>query len=376
MSARRELAPTVRPPRRSISSIRRSLRPAESVRPAERATDPDDLTEGSDEDLARLSRGGREPTLVHAGAQIGPFTLLAPLGDGGMGKVWLAKHQGLRRRVALKVLHKQIHEVPDNRRRFEREALALGRLRHPGIVSPVDFGELPDGRNFLALEYVEGMTLDTVVRTEGPLPWRMVARIGAEAADALDYAHRHGVIHRDLKPDNLVIARGDLECGELRVLDLGLARIEGLAGESQLTDRGYALGTASYSAPEQLQGRATDARADIYGLGAVLYRLITGHPPHPGESFEDVVQGRVRGPIAALQAHRRDRTRPKRFDALIMHMLAHAPDDRPSHMGAVGTELAVMSIQRTSSWRRLVVPAALLTAGVVLGVGGAAAFFS
>ncbi|CAG0974466.1 partial Serine/threonine-protein kinase PK-1, partial [Anaerolineae bacterium] len=136
-----------------------------------------------------------ESTLLMEGVQLGPdLRLIRRLGYGGMGKVWLAHHLGLSRQVALKVLHRSVHAERHHRERFEREAKAVGRLHHPGFIEALDFGDLVDGRKFLAMEYVEGRTLEDALREQGYLPWRTAARIGAEVAGALAFAHAQGVV--------------------------------------------------------------------------------------------------------------------------------------------------------------------------------------
>lgn len=372
-------APTVRPP----SPSQRPLAPTR--RPPKRAASPEPADDARASAVrAKLRRRRRDPTLVHEGARIGnKFRLIAQIGDGGMGKVWLALHLGLQRRVALKVLHRQVHADDGHRRRFEREAVAIGRLCHPGIVDALDFGELEDGRNFLAMEYVEGETLATLLRREGRLGWRTAARLGAQVADALAFAHRHGVIHRDLKPDNLIVEGGDVERGRVRVLDLGLARIEGAPGFSLVTERNLALGTASYSAPEQLRGEPTGPPADVYGLGAVLYRLITGQPPYPGESFAEVVTRQHRGPPPPPAAVRPDPSRPVALDELLMRCLAPSPGARPGSLADVRDALCGILARGAEDagpaaprWRTWAVGAALVALGVAAGVVGAALAWS
>ena len=315
----------------------------------------------------------RDNTLVHEGARVGDnrFELIRPLGDGGMGKVWLARHLGLQRQVALKVLHRRVHAQDDLRRRFEREAVAIGRLRHEGIVDALDFGELSDGRKFLAMEYVEGETLDAIAKRVRRLPWRDALRVGVQVADALACAHEHGVIHRDLKPDNLIVERGDVASGRTRILDLGLARVENAVGLSGISDHNIAMGTPSYSAPEQLLGQPTDTRADVYGLGAVLYRLITGQPPYSGASFEEVAEKMHRGDLAAPKKVFADPSRPKALDALLMRCLARDPDARPGSAIALGDALRAIETPTVLPWRRYAVGAFLVSIGVGAGVGAA-----
>lgn len=347
---------------------------------AERVTEPDAVVgipdEVAEEDAAADQSGSRrrENTMVFEGARVGnKFRLIEPLGDGGMGKVWLARHLGLRRTVALKVLHRSVHAMEDHRRRFEREAVAIGTLSHPGIVEALDFGELEDGRNFLAMELVHGKTLARIVEEEGPLGWRDAVRIVAEVADAIAFAHAHGVLHRDLKPDNLMIEGSDPARGRPRILDLGLARVDGAPGFSLISDQDVALGTANYSPPEQLRGGPTDARSDVYGLAAVLYHAIAGRPPHPGAKLADVVLSQHRRELAPLGKVRPDRSRPRALDSLVHACLAHDPEERVATAAELRDELRrfLAPSRPLPGLRRLLLGAGLVGVGVIVGVASA-----
>ena len=320
----------------------------------------------------------REATIVFAGNRIGnKFRLIAELGDGGMGKVWLAMHLGLRRRVALKVLHRSVHASADHRKRFEREAVAIGALSHPGIVDALDFGELEDGRSYLVMEYVMGQTLQKIVERRERLDWQTACRVMTQVADALSYAHDKGIVHRDLKPDNVIIEGGDLAAGRVCILDLGLAQVSGVSGLS-LSGGGFAMGTASYSAPEQLRGESTDARVDVFGLGAVLYRLVTGSAPYGGVDFQDVVLAQKKRQLRHPRQVHRDRSRPRALDELLMRCLASDPDERPQT--AAEFRAALLDIQAAPaakrSWRAVAAAVSLIAVGVAAGVVGAVALLT
>ncbi|MGE0791683.1 MAG: serine/threonine-protein kinase [Sandaracinaceae bacterium] len=339
-------------------------------------TDPDAFAVG-----APLAKPRRDNTIVFEGARLGnKFRLLEPLGDGGMGKVWLAQHLGLGRTVALKVLHRSVHAMEDHRKRFEREARVIGQLDHPGIVAALDFGELEDGRNFLAMEYVPGRTLERIVREDGPLPWKVAVHVVAQVAEAIAFAHERGILHRDLKPDNLMVEGGDPAIGRVRILDLGLARMEHPEdGDSisfvGLSEPRMAIGTASYSAPEQLRGGPTDARADVYGLAAVLYYCIAGRSPYPGLTLADVVVAQHQRQLDGLAAVRPDPTRPPALDALIQRCLAHDPAARVATASAFAGELRALLVVQPAPRQlpigRIAWGIALLAAGIVAGVLGA-----
>jgi serine/threonine-protein kinase len=211
----------------------------------------------------------------------GRYCLLKKLGEGGMGRVWLATHIGLGRLTAIKVLHHERHVCPNTRERFRREALAGGALQHPNIVPHHDFGTLDDGREYLATEYVDGRTLADDLR-DGPIPWRRAVEIGRDVASALACAHHASIIHRDIKPSNILL---DNATNAARVLDFGVAHLAAIPGE-RLTIAGAMLGTPSYCAPEQREGLEIDGRADLYSLGLVLFEMIAGRKPQPSEPIE------------------------------------------------------------------------------------------
>ncbi len=244
--------------------------------------------------------------------RFGRFRLLAELGCGGQGEVWLAEDGELNRRVALKILHRGFGAHEDALLRFRREAEAASRLDHPGLCGVFDIGR-SDSRAWMAMRYVEGLTLAQRLAQEKGLPTRAAidewTRVVEEASRAVHAAHEAGVVHRDLKPSNVVIDKD----GHPVVLDFGLARLTD-AGEITLTAPGAVVGTPSYMAPERLDGAAgVDRRADVYALGAILYRALTGRAPREGSTF------------AAVREHAFDAiTPPRRLNAAVPRALEAA----------------------------------------------------
>jgi Tol biopolymer transport system component len=219
------------------------------------------------------------------GARLGPYEILSPLGQGGMGVVFRARDTRLDRVVAVKVLPKSLAEDADAGARFEREAKAVAALTHPNILAIHDFGH-EQGMSYAAMELLEGETLRQRL-SEGALPGRKAVEIALQIASGLAAAHEKGIVHRDLKPENVFL----LASGQVKVLDFGLARVEPVAAEGQevatvslSTEPGRVMGTVGYMAPEQVRGKATDARADIFAFGAVLYEMLTGQRAFRGES--------------------------------------------------------------------------------------------
>src|SRR5262245_38915211 len=227
-----------------------------------------------------------------AGVRLGPYEIVAPIGAGGMGEVWRARDPRLGRDVAVKVLPAALDENPERRRRFEQEALAAGALNHPNILSVFDVGH-HEGAPYLVFELLEGRTLRDRLQ-DGPLTPRRAAEAAAQAARGLAAAHDKGIVHRDLKPENLFV----LTEGRIKVLDFGLAKLgpgaeepldSGLDTASYLTQPGTLLGTIAYMAPEQVRGKAADARTDVFSLGVVLYEMLTGARPWARETAAETM---------------------------------------------------------------------------------------
>ncbi|HVS03081.1 MAG TPA: protein kinase, partial [Thermoanaerobaculia bacterium] len=223
------------------------------------------------------------------GATVAHYRIVRRLGAGGMGEVWLAHDQTLDRQVALKFPAAALLGDPDTRQRLLREARAAAALRHPAVCRVFELGQV-DGRDFIAMEYLEGETLGERL-ARGPVPPRQALSWGAAIAAALEEAHDKGIVHRDLKPGNVVVTPQ----GEVKVMDFGLARaLPGRGGQADeatmtagLTAAGMAVGTPGYMAPEQLRGQEVDERADLWALGCVLYQLLTGERAFPGPSVAE-----------------------------------------------------------------------------------------
>jgi len=262
-----------------------------------------------------------------SGDRLGPFEIVAPLGAGGMGEVYRARDGRLDRTVALKLLPSDLVEPGSRVQRFRQEARVIARLTHPNICGLYDVGE--DGPAlFLVMEYLDGATLAARVE-EGPLPLPLALRTAAGIADALDHAHRQGVIHRDLKPANIMLTRDGV-----KLLDFGLAtlkdRDERLPADStqsmRLTDAGTIIGTVPYMAPEQIEGRQVDARTDIFACGIVLYEMVSGRRPFVGDSRASVMAAIVAAEPAPLADG--SPLVPAPLERLIRRCLAKDPDER------------------------------------------------
>ena len=246
------------------------------------------------------------------------FRIEQLLGRGGNSSVWLAQDEELMRPVTLKWLHHKRATSPDAVSRFEREARTLASLTHPGIVTVIDRGEW-DGRPFIVCEYVDGTDLAHHIAQATHLAVPEALAIGSQIAEALAYAHERGVIHRDVKPQNVLITRD----GFVKLADFGIARVD---EAPELTAAGRVLGTGDYVAPEQALGKRLDGRVDVYALGAVLYTCLTGAPPYRGDSFVEVADKHVHAAIPSVRALRPGV--PEQVDRLITRALAKDPAAR------------------------------------------------
>src|SRR3982074_2283668 len=215
------------------------------------------------------------PDVIQGTLIDGRYRVLSRLGSGGRADVFLAEDQQLGRKVALKLLHRRFAEDPDFVERFRREAQAAAGLQHPNVVSVYDRGSYED-TYYIAMEYLPGRSLKQLIRQEAPLDPIRAIDITIQIRKAARFAHRRGVIHRDLKPHNVIID----DSNQAKVTDFGIAR----AGASDMTETGSIMGTAQYLSPEQAQGHSVSATSDLYSIGVVLYEMLTGRVPFDGDS--------------------------------------------------------------------------------------------
>ena len=274
------------------------------------------------------------------------------VGTGGMSSVFKARDRLLERQVALKILHEHYLADADYVERFRNEARAVAQLAHPNIVTVIDRGE-QDGRQFIVFEYVEGENLKQVVTRSGALPVREAVDLALQIARALGYAHQRGIVHRDVKPQNVILN----EDGRAKVTDFGIARSLDVDG---MTQTGTVLGTSDYIAPEQAQGQRVDEKTDVYSLGVVLYELLSGELPFRGEGFVAVAMQHVNEPPPSVLDRRGDV--PPRLALAIERAMAKRPEDRHASMDEFVADLEAslhdLDGYGDESERTLVVPAA------------------
>jgi tRNA A-37 threonylcarbamoyl transferase component Bud32 len=308
------------------------------------------------------------------------------VGKGGMSSVYRAKDRLLERTVAIKLLHEHYSRDDDYVERFRREARAAAQLSHPNIVTVIDRGE-DGGRQFIVFEYIDGQNLKQLVESKGRLPVRTALELGIEIGRALAFAHESGLVHRDVKPQNVLLGNG-----EVKVTDFGIARSADV--KHGLTQTGTVLGTSDYIAPEQASGQPVSVLSDVYSLGVVIYELLAGEPPYKGDSFLAVAMRHVNDPVPSIAEARPDV--PLRLDAALRRAMAKRSEERFPSMAEFADELegvleglgqpdsdrtvimppTAPARPRRRSRRRRVAPWIVLLAGLALIGGGLGAYLA
>ena len=274
------------------------------------------------------------------GQTLSHYKIIEKLGQGGMGEVYVAEDSRLDRKVALKILPEHLSDRAELRERFEREARAVSSLNHPHICTLHDIGE-QDGIHYLVMEHLVGETLEARL-AKGPLPLEQTLEYAIQIADALDKAHRQGVVHRDLKPGNIMLVKSGA-----KLLDFGLAKLQATetptnlsalpTEQANLTAEGTILGTLQYMAPEQLEGKEADSRTDIFAFGAVVYEMATGKKAFEGKSQASLIGAIMQSapkPMAELQP-----MTPATLDHIVRRCMSKAPEDRWQASSDVMAEL-------------------------------------
>ncbi len=265
------------------------------------------------------------------------YKLIAKIGEGAMGWVFLAEHTDIGKKLAIKVMRPSLCRLPEAVRRFRREARAATQVGSKHIVDVTDFGTTPSGAVFFVMEWLEnGEDLGTALKRDGRFEWKRVQKILLQLCDALQAAHDAGIIHRDVKPANFYrLPIGD-EPDFIKVLDFGIARLAN-PNDSIVTQTGVVMGTPDFMAPEQAQGRHVDQRADIYSLGATAWALLVGKPPFSGKNEYDVIYKHLNETPRPPSMIVRDV--PEWLDAVILKAMAKEPDDRYASMADLGRAL-------------------------------------
>lgn len=265
---------------------------------------------------------------IHIGSTVGSYRVIQRLGSGAMGAVFAAEHEATGLRVALKIIHPELADSEEMVSRFFTEARAATLIGHPNIIDVMDWGQTPDGMNFIAMEYLEGMSLGDRLKLEGLLTIGSAQHIALQLAAGLGASHAVGIIHRDLKPDNVYLVDKDGDAEFVKILDFGLAKLtQGGAGALiHKTRSGSVLGTPHYMAPEQCEGKPIDHRVDIYALGCLLYQMVAGRVPFPGDGFGEVLIKHLREP--PQMPGKLNPEVPPGLEKIILHALAKKKEFR------------------------------------------------
>jgi endoglucanase len=272
----------------------------------------------------------------------GKYRLVRYLAAGGMGAVWEVQHTLVKRRFAMKLLHPELAAQRDSLTRFQREAQAAGALESENVAAAVDFGIAEDGSPYILMEFLDGESLRALIDRAGPLPVGRAADLATQACRGVGAAHRAGIVHRDLNPQNLFVCRRDDGTDLVKVLDFGIAKLESV--ESAETRTGTLMGTPAYLSPEQARGeRTVDHRADIYGLGAVLYEMLSGKRPHPGDSHNAILHHICTQPALPLDA----KDLPPALVETVNHALSSDPQARQESAAALAQELQPWATRQT-----------------------------
>lgn len=267
------------------------------------------------------------------------YHIIKKLGEGGMGAVYLGEHVKMGRKSAIKVMNPSMASDPDAISRFNREAANASRISHPNVCQIYDFGETPDGTIYLAMEFIEGVALTAIIEHEGALPAVRAVRILRQTADALAAAHELGIVHRDLKPDNIMVVRGKDGADIVKVVDFGIAKaVAGDEAGQKVTKTGLVVGTPEYMSPEQLSGDKLDGRSDVYSLGLVFYRMLTGVLPFEADSAQETMIKRLTDDPLPLAAARPDITFPPELQGVLDKVLARLPADRYANAAQFGRD--------------------------------------
>jgi serine/threonine-protein kinase len=286
------------------------------------------------------------------------YRIFSLLGEGGMGRVYSGEHALMRKRVAVKVLHRELTQMPEVVARFEREAMAAANIDHPNIAAATDFGKLPNGSVFLVLEYVQGRGLRELI-DEGPLLVDRALNIARQIASALVSAHALGIVHRDLKPENVMLVEKSGDPDFVKVLDFGIAKVPvkdvsergSIRPAKVITRVGMIFGTPEYMAPEQALGQNVDARADLYALGIVLYEMLCGRRPFSAESPVGILGQQLQGPLPTFAKRAPHVKVPFVLEQLTLRLLAPTAGSR--FQSAVELTTAFETIQAQLALRNL-----------------------
>jgi len=292
------------------------------------------------------------------------YRVVRKLGEGGMGSVYLAEHVVIEKKFALKVLAPELSRRSDLVARFLQEARSASRIGHENVIDIMDFGQSPDGLVYIAMEFLDGKDLGEIVRGKGAMLWSEARDIVLQICRALRAAHDKGIVHRDMKPENIFLIQREGQPHFVKILDFGIAKVMGLDPNGpRLTRTGMIFGTPEYMAPEQAEGKDTDHRADIYAVGCIMYHLITGQTPFVAESFMTMLTKHLMEEPVPPSARRPDLVITPEMDALVLKALEKDRDKRWQSMAELLEAVGVCPGPETATPK--------LPGGQTVAMGGA-----
>ncbi|MBX9573409.1 MAG: serine/threonine protein kinase [Candidatus Obscuribacterales bacterium] len=308
---------------------------AEPMTDVPKAVIPESLRPKQEEDVATDNDGAPLPHEEFADK----YEILSRLGHGGMGMIFKAKRKDNGQIVALKVLHTHLLNDTESKKRFEQEAAACKDLKHRNLINVTEFGFSKHGQPYMIMEYLEGQSLSTVIEKKGRLESRQFINIFTQICDGLQHAHLKGVVHRDVKPSNVMIIKSDSGMDFAKVLDFGIAKRHMESNHEDLTPTGNVLGSPAYIAPEQCAGAEADPRSDIYSLGCVMYEALAGQPPFVHESAIKVLLMQLSEPPPHFMASCPDANVPVELETIILRCLEKDPNARYQNASELGADL-------------------------------------
>lgn len=304
------------------------------------------------DDVKFCPRDGQTLRSVNPGADLvgqvvaDRYHVMKKLGEGGMGRVYLAEHVKMGRRSAIKVMNPSMVHDPDAVARFNREASNASRINHPNVCAIYDFGDTADGLVFLAMEFIEGEPLTDLLIREPVLPIARATNIFLQTAEALQAAHELGIVHRDLKPDNIMLTKGRSGSDTVKVVDFGIAKAIGGGGTEagqKVTKTGLVMGTPEFMSPEQLSGDSVDGRSDLYSLALVFYQMLSGTLPFEATTVQETMIKRLTEEPAKLKDTRPDLTFPPGLQAVLDSALMRSPTQRYQSVAKFAADVAAVT---------------------------------
>jgi serine/threonine-protein kinase len=303
---------------------------------------PDFLANRQSRPPSSSKEGGDSDPFI--GKNIEKYKVIRKIGEGGMGVVYEAEHIHIQKKVALKILREDYTRKQDVVERFKQEARSASIIGHPNIIDVTDFGYTHNGRVFFVMEFLEGEDLATILENERVINCRRAVKIARQVCNALKAAHEKGIIHRDMKPENIFLQKAGTKDEKVKILDFGIAKMSILDQEGRkLTKTGIVFGTPEYMSPEQAAGKPVDKRIDIYSLGIILFEMLTGKVPYTGDTFMAILSKHIFEKVPSIRDVARNLSVPPSLETVIYKCLDKEPDRRFQDADEVADALDAIS---------------------------------